>query len=542
MGKTEQWTPFRPDFPMKRANHDKLRYQELRTCSWNELWNEEVPRFNQADATERRENLALIRAVGVVFSESGPANLTTEVKQWLRQLLQDPEEKIRRYAMNALPKIGAETEDEARLLSLLQTTGLDLEKRHLGKALDKIGTAATLESLQKIGELTPHTEQKMRAGIARAQQPGTIRRDAELSDFADLRIHLRTRRGLETILRDEFAASVRLKEKFQFAGQSMGLVTLKPIAAFSLSDLYSLRCFGTLGLVIKTFGSKPSTDTLARAIAAPLTQRVLQTFTAGPIRYRLEFMEKGHQRGAIREIVAQAYSLCPQILNDPREALWAAEVHPHASGESLEFRPRLSPDPRFAYRIQDVPAASHPPLAAAMARLAGTFKNETVWDPFCGSGLELIECGLRGGVRGLYGTDRSAEAIAITETNLAAAGLTAIPAQLVRTDFRDYTKVPGLNSESISLIVSNPPMGKRVQIHDLTGLIEELLAVASRVLKPGGRLIFPNPVPIRSLPAGLKLLSRQKIDMSGFDCQLEVYQKSSRPADTDRFAVFQRRK
>jgi len=528
---------------MKRPNHDKFRYQELRTFSWNQLWHEEVPRFNQADATERRENLALIRAVGVVFAESGPASLTADVKQWLRQLLQDPEEKIRRYAMNALPKIGAEAEDEAQLLSLLQSTDLDREKRHLGKALDKIGTAATLESLGKIGGLTPLTEQKVRAGIARTEDLGTVRLDHELTNFSNLQIHLRTRRGLESILRDEFTASARLKNKFRITESSLELLQLTPISPFTLGDLYSLRCFGTLGLVVGTLARDSSAADVAQAIVSPASRQALQTFTDGPIRYRLEFIAKGHQRGAIREIVSQAYSLCPEILNDPRRAPWAIEIHPLDASESVELRPRLSPDPRFAYRVQDVPAASHPPLAAAMARLAGTLQNETVWDPFCGSGLELIECARRGGIRALYGTDRSAEAIAITQTNLTAAKLSAIPTKLVCTDFRDFAKVAGLGPETVSLIVTNPPMGKRVQIADLTGLIEDLLAVAARVLKPGGRLIFPNPVPIRSLPPSLKLRSYQEVDMNGFDCQLEVYQKSAtRPADKERFAAFHRRK
>ena len=49
--------------------------------------------------------------------------------------------------------------------------------------------------------------------------------------------------------------------------------------------------------------------------------------------------------------------------------------------------------------------------------------------PFCGSGLELIERSLRGGVRRVFGTDLSAEAIAITQTNFAAAGVKSIEAK-----------------------------------------------------------------------------------------------------------------
>src|SRR5205085_6866374 len=111
---------------------------------------------------------------------------------------------------------------------------------------------------------------------------------------------------------------------------------------------------------------------------------------------------------------------------------------PAAHGDSVELRPRLSPDPRHAHRLADVPAASHPPLAACMARLAGRQENESVWDPFCGSGLELIERALLGGVRRVFGSDRSAEAVAITGRNFAAAQPGTVAARFTCCDFRDF--------------------------------------------------------------------------------------------------------
>ena len=61
-----------------------------------------------------------------------------------------------------------------------------------------------------------------------------------------------------------------------------------------------------------------------------------------------------------------------------------------------------------------------------MARLSGKADDEIIWDPFCGSGLEFIERSLLGGVRQVYGSDRSEEAIAITKTNFAAANLPSV--------------------------------------------------------------------------------------------------------------------
>src|SRR5215213_3435933 len=99
-------------------NRDKELYRQLRTLSWDKLWTGEVPRFNSASARERLERVAVIRAVGVVFAESGPREQLGDVKVWLRSLLKDPQEKIRRYTVAALPKLPRDPSDEHELLGL----------------------------------------------------------------------------------------------------------------------------------------------------------------------------------------------------------------------------------------------------------------------------------------------------------------------------------------------------------------------------------------------------------------------------------------
>jgi hypothetical protein len=49
------------------------------------------------------------------------------------------------------------------------------------------------------------------------------------------------------------------------------------------------------------------------------------------------------------------------------------------------------------------------------------------------------------------------------------------------------------------------------------------------MLRPGGRLVFANPVRVEPADPRLKLRSRRAVDMGGFDCSLEVYAKV--PAD-----------
>ncbi|MFZ4775773.1 MAG: TRM11 family SAM-dependent methyltransferase [Terrimicrobiaceae bacterium] len=497
-------------------NAGKELYQQLRALSWERLWTEEVPRFDRAPAEERIGRVAVIRAVGVVFSESGFPGQGDEVRAWLRSLLNDPEEKIRRYAMNALPKVGAGREEESEMLALLQKTENDREKKFLAGALDKIGGEQTLAVTRG---LLPQTEQKARAAVARSECPGTVRMDRVLEDFDDVRIHLRGRRGLEGMVRAEVEESA----KFRVLDQSEGLVVIAPAAPFSLADVYALRCFGTAGFFL---GSAIGVG-LAEVMTSPLALRILNTFTEGVPRYRLDFVARGHQRGAVRDLANRVYSLCPEILNDPRSALWAMDIHSTEPGETVELRPRLTPDPRFAYRRQDIPAASHPPLAACMARLAGRVEADIVWDPFCGSGAELVERALRGGVRRLYGTDRSAEAIAIARDNFAAAGVPSTEAEFICSDFRSHRDIEGLGSGCVSLIITNPPMGMRVPIGNLRGLIDDLFSIAAVALRPGGRLVFANPLRLENPHPAFRLESRQVVDMSGFDCRMERYVKSA---------------
>jgi 23S rRNA G2445 N2-methylase RlmL len=252
---------------------------------------------------------------------------------------------------------------------------------------------------------------------------------------------------------------------------------------------------------------------------------LLETFTEGSIRYRLDFVDKGHQRGAVRNVVNRAYALCPEILNDAREAPWAMDLHPTGHGTSVELRPKITPDPRLYYRTDDIPAASHPPLAACMARLAGRMSEEVIWDPFCGSGLELIESALLGGVKGIHGTDLSPAALKIAQANVEAAKLAGVQARFDCVDFHDFVKVPGLGPNSVTLVITNPPMGRRVPVPNLARLIGDLFTVAGQVLKPGGRLVFANPLKVEPQGAPFKLESREVIDLGGFDCRLEKYIK-----------------
>ncbi len=509
---------------MKKENPSKELYQRLRRLSCEQLWSTEVTAFDRADRPGRLQNVAVVRAVGVVFSESGTPDEQERARAWLRALLRDPEEKVRRYAMNALPKLGGASGEEGELLSLLETTSSEREKYSLARTLEKIGGSETLGTAE--GRLAPQILRKVAANVARVENPSRVRMDGALGDFAGLNIHLHCREGLEEIVAAEVDQRVREGAPFRRVRCSEGLVTVTPRGPFTLGDLFALRCFGYLGIEPgKVSSASPDeVENLAAVLASPDTLRVLEAFTEGPLRYRLEFVSKGHQRSTVRRLGDRVYALNPALLNDSRDAPWQINVRHHSRGCSLEVTPRLRPDPRFAYRLGDVPAASHPPLAACLARIAGKVSEEIVWDPFCGSGLELIERSLLGGVVRVFGTDLSAGALEMAGLNLAEA-VADVPVTLACCDFRDHASVEGLGVNSVSLVVTNPPLGRRVPISDLPGLIYSLFTAAVRVLRPGGRLVFVNPTSAH--PGGLPLRQddRRRIDLGGFHCHLERYTK-----------------
>jgi 23S rRNA G2445 N2-methylase RlmL len=514
-----------------RDNRDKELYRELRGLSCNELWEKEVSRFDRADRRERQERVAVVRAVGVVFAESGTDHQKEAVRSWLCQLLKDPTEKVRRYAIMALPKIGMSAIEEGALLALLRSSSLTREKDLVLQILVRMGEVATLRGVKSDAQsVAGSTKRMIEASLARRLSPGSLHMDSPVSEFDSVKIHLRCRPGLERIVRMEMEAASRRGGKFRINEVRNGLVRVEARQSFCLDDLYAYRCFSTvaldLGTVTRT-NEKDDWQRLANLIGSTTSRSILSALTDGPIRYRLEFAGYGHQRSAIRNLADRVYAVCPEILNDSRSARWVIGIYPAARGYSLELAPKITPDPRFHYRRADIPAASYPPLAACLARLSGPTPGDVVWDPFCGSGLELIERALLGGVTRAFGTDLRPSALDIARTNWTAARLQLGQVQFVRSDFRDFEQIEGLRPKEVTLLITNPPMGRRVPVANLDRLINELFRVAATVLAPAGSLVFVNPVRLNCPDRCLKLQFRQAVDMGGFTCHVEKYVKAA---------------
>lgn len=525
---------------MKNPAQEKLRehYQQLRKLDCQTLWAREVTAFDAAPAQERMQLVSVVRAVGVVFSESGSNDEKERSRVWLTSLLQDPQEKIRRYAMVALQKLGAGELQEARLLELLDRSSSAREDKFVAQTLERIGGEKTLQRTGSTleGRLLG-SAQRLQANIARTHGNGRLEFERRLENFHDLRVNLECRSGLESFVLDELSQCAALVGVFHVLRSGAGRIELLAQRPFALQDIFRMRCFSEIRFPLAELpplpraGAPLDSGLLANIIASDSTHRVASEFTSGPVRYRLEFASRKADVSLVRTIAEKVYAVRRELLNDPREALWEVGVRESAGGIRVELYPRVRPDPRFVYRLGDVPAASHPPLAAAMACLAGLGENERVWDPFCGSGLELVECALKGRVAAVFGCDLSSDAIQIAESNLRSAlhGQRTPRMHFAACDFRNASKSPSLGDlRDLTLIVTNPPLGKRVPIADLRALVGGLFDSAQALLREGGRLVFVNPMENAETRQGLRLEARHKVDLGFAHFHLEKYVKRSR--------------
>jgi 23S rRNA G2445 N2-methylase RlmL len=268
-------------------------------------------------------------------------------------------------------------------------------------------------------------------------------------------------------------------------------------------------------------GGEAPGDAVVRAVTSEPSRAVLATWTAGTPRYRLAWAEGGHRRAATWDTAAAIARAWPALVNDPTASLWEVRVEQGPDAVEVALCPRALVDPRFAWRRRDVPAASHPTIAAGLALVAGARDDDVVWDPFVGSGAELVERARLGKARALRGSDVDPRALEAARENLAAAHVDAL---LEQGDALD------LAPEGVTLVITNPPMGRRaVRTSGLSDMLDRFVAHAAAVLVPGGRLVWIAPWPERArssaLAAGLHLERARRVDMGGFDAEMQRWVK-----------------
>lgn len=501
----------------------------------------ELPAFVQllasdddADAAERalaRAGEAGARAAIAAFDGARPPLRGRIVKtvarvpgfeRWLLERLGDGDAKTRRNAIVALGRpvdpgrdAGLASEIEARLVALWPDEPRVEHRRSIAASLGKIGGERALEALRTARD-AEDPELRRIVGEALVKLERTTTRDARGSvDVAavppqPLLVRFRCRRGLEEVLEDEL-------DDLSPSVVGPGLVEAR--CALSIASLFRARTALSFGWVLRVPGHGSVEERVEAAIvdAAPLLRR----HTRGPITWRLEWIGAGHRRAATFRVARGIAARCPELRNDPTASLWEFAVYGADGGMTVEAHPKGVADPRFSYRVAEVPASSHPTIAAALARVSGLRRDEVVWDPFVGAGAELIERARLGPCRALYGSDLDPRAIEAARANVAAAGVSAV---LAVSDARE-SRPP----EPVSLVVSNPPMGRRVlDRRALEPLFEGVLANVRAALRRDGRVVLLSPIFGRSVEMAarhdLRVVRRGAVDLGGFDAELQVFE------------------
>jgi 23S rRNA G2445 N2-methylase RlmL len=473
-----------------------------------------MARFSASRPPERGRLCKLIGRVAQVR----PSGARTT---FLLERLDDPDAKTRRNAVIALGKLDDARIEPALLALWAREPSVELQ-RSLAAALGKMGGEGALELLRAVttddAELRRITDEallKLERTGARQVEAGGI--DAKARPLRPIAVRLHCRWGLAQLVTGELDA--------ELGARVVDDETVSARLTGPLERLWQSRIALRFGFPLPTGGARDPGDAVVRALTSDEALAIVRAFTRGPVRYRIEWSEAGHRRGLTFRVAREVAAKRPELLNDPTASLWEVVVR-EVGGVSVELWPRGLDDPRFAYRQAHVPASSHPTLAAALARVGGVQPDDVVWDPFVGAGTELVERARLGRYKRALGTDLDPAALERARKNLAAAGVRDV--ELAVADARSFRP-----PEQPTLVVTNPPLGRRVLNKQLTGaLYDAVLDHVASLLPPGGRLVWittrARDAVERARANGLRLDYKQRVDMGGFWAELQRFTSSSR--------------
>lgn len=457
---------------------------------------------------------------------------------WLTAALEDEDPKTRRAAARGLGKLPKDQRTEAMeaaLASAFDRATNEDDKRAIGVALGKTGSDAAGQRLAglDLGRASLIVERE----LAR-KSPGAIDLDKSLGDRR-ARVWFHTRSGLEDVLAEELVADTPFARP-RFVAP--GIVEADLEQDTSLRDALLARTSTHLGFPLAPTSGSDIAAAIVERICSDEALAIFRVFTrvgeGGAIRFRLHFARGGHRRSVVWRVAELVRSKMPELVNDPKESTWEVVVHDQAGAGAettqikIELVPRGFADDRFAYREDLVPASSHPVIAAALARVAfrvsGSSDDDVVWDPFVGAGAELVERARLGPYRHVYGTDIDPKAVAFARSNLERAGVSR--ATITVADATTY--VP---DKPANVVITNPPMGRRVERGGHADLLERFLSHARRrddVLVKGGAIVWLLPQPDRmrshAEAEGFETARAFAVDMGGFSAELTIFVKSPR--------------
>ena len=432
-------------------------------------------------------------------------NSEPNVHAWLVAALADADPKTRRNAARGLGK-----EAEADLLRAFDDAPTEDDRRAFADALSRIGSKGARERIERLatGDLRMTRAAVIRDREEARAESGGIDLEGNLGEPIVMRFH--TRVGLERIVLEELGEAARPRIA------SPGIVEAR--LEGPLSRALEVRTAMHVGFPIDPV--RLAEDPADSIVALLRTARVKKIFAAyttpGPVRFRLSFEGSGHHRPLVWNVAEKIKG--GDLVNDPKSSTWEVMVTIDGGFLSIELVPRGFVDPRFAYRVATVPASSHPVIAAALARCAPRRDDDVVWDPFCGAGAELRERARIGPFARLIGTDVETEALEASKKNL----------EGLEVDLQ-IADALGFDPGGVTAIITNPPMGRRVERGRHTNLLLEFVDHAAKILAPSGVLVWTVPEPrevhARAEKAGLVLERAFTVDMGGFPAALSIHRR-----------------
>ena len=460
-----------------------------------------------ADAAELGDGATarLVSALGLLARRGD-----TDARALLIERTRDSLSRVRRAAIVALGKL---TGDDAITALLARWDADDVtpdERRALTEALGKLGGD---DALARLRTLDPGTDAELARRRDRAlliaDRSAKRGEDSQVATDVDpptpVTVRLRCKPGLGPLLVDDLAAH-------GLAPQPHGDHAADVRLDRAWSALFPSRLWERAAIRLPL--RSPDAPAIVDALTSQPTRALLAAWTRGPIRWRLGFAE-GHKRALVWRVAKDVATRAPELINDPTQTTWDVNV----TDDALELSPRRLDDPRFSWRVADIPAASHPTVAAALARVGEAKHGDRVWDPFVGSAAELIERSRLGTYASLLGTDLDEAALAAAKQNLARAN---VDVKLVNADARTFD--PG----DIDLIVTNPPLGSRVAL-DAAALLIACLPNFAKALAPGGRLVWITPAAKKTTRVaeqlGLRRTKSLPVDLGGVRGHLERWDR-----------------
>jgi tRNA (guanine6-N2)-methyltransferase len=275
----------------------------------------------------------------------------------------------------------------------------------------------------------------------------------------DLPILARTLRGLEWIAAAEVQATLAAT-RIEHGHRQLRF------SVWELTD--SLTALGTVDDVFLVAATLDGVDRARESLERLASARVdLDAYASLLGRWQPKTFDvvgsfvgkRNYNRFEIEDAIGSAlaassgWTYLSRSAGEPARGELSLRVHVVDSEATLAVRIAPVPLHRRSYRVASRPGALHPPLARALALLAGVRPGLTLVDPFCGTATIPIEAKLACPELLAIGSDLDPEAVEAASRNAEAAGLE------VELAVRDAADLPLTDR-----VVTNPPWESAIRL------------------------------------------------------------------------------